>query len=176
MPNATKKAAPHQHERLAPRDRLKKKQPILKTVLFPATDEDQQRLDAAKEAVGTARLLERDVDKAEAELKAAEDHVRETGIEMVFQGIGRRRYEELQRKYPPTEAQKKEHGEDGLAWDPDKFLPALLEETVINMGLTAAEWIEEVLDSDNWGQGEIGVIIGTAQLVNRDTRVIQLGN
>lgn len=159
------------------RDRLKKKQPIQRTILIPATEEDAQRLEDARADVDRARLLEPEkLDEYKAALKAVEEQVREDGLELVFRGIGRRRYEELQREHPPTEAQAAENEGVTLSWNPDTFLPALLEATVANSDLTAQEWNDDVIDSDDWGQAEIGLILETALAVNRESRVASLGN
>lgn len=158
------------------RDRMKKKQPIQRTILIPASEEDNQRLEDARNALDRARLLEPDsVDELKAALQAVEAEVREEGLEFIFRGVGRRKFEELQRAHPPTDEQQAENG-GNLAWNPDTFLPALLEATVVNSELTAKEWNDDVLDSDDWGQAEVGLLLQTALGVNRESRVASLGN
>jgi len=155
-------------------DRLSKKQPIQRSVLIPATEEDAELLKQAQYDLDRAQLLDVDLDKAKLALKDAQNKVREDGLEFIFRGMGRKRFEELQRIHPPTEAQGAEH--ENLSWNPDTFLPALLEVTVINSDLTAAQWDKDVLDSDDWGSAEVGLILQTALAVNRENRVASLGN
>lgn len=162
------------------KDHLKKKQPLTRTLLVPLTDEDTIALKEAREENGTAGLLgqpER-MEAAAKRLKETEDRVRREGLEFRFVGIGRRRYEELLRKHPPTAEQQAEAEKEGasMTFNPDTFIPALLAETVANSDLTADEWREDVLDSDDWGQGEIAELIGYAMSVNRESRVADLGN
>lgn len=156
-------------------DRLSKKKPLEQTILIPACDEDSTMLDKARAAFQRAELLETDIDKAKAAVQVAEDHVRATGLEFVFRGIGRKKFEKLQREHEPTKEQVAEHGES-LSWNPDTFLPALLKQTVVNSELTAAQWETDVMDSDDWGVSEIGLICQTAIAVNRGNRVASLGN
>lgn len=156
-------------------DRLSKKQPIQRSVLIPATDEDAELLTQAQRDLERAQLLDIDLDKAKLAMKEAQSKVREDGLEFIFRGLGRKRFEELQRQYPPTAEQVAEHGES-LSWDPDKFLPALLAATVTNSDLTAEQWDKDVLDSDDWGSSEVGLLLQTALAVNRENRVASLGN
>jgi hypothetical protein len=156
-------------------DRLKKKQPLQQTILIPACDEDSELLDKVKSDLQRAELLDEGLDKAKAAVQVAEDHIRATGLEFVFRGIGRKKFEKLQREHEPTPEQVKEHGES-LSWNPETFLPALLELTVVNSDLTAEQWNTDVMDSDDWGVSEIGLICQTAIAVNRGNRVASLGN
>lgn len=161
-------------------DHLKKKKPLERTLLIPASEEDAKQLADAREVLATANMVgdEKRMTSARAKLDEVEARVRADGIEFVFRGIGRRKYEELIREHPPTKEQVTEAEAEGsvMSFNPDTFIPVLLEATVVNTDLTAAQWESEVIDSDDWGQGEISTIIGYAMDVNRGTRVAELGN
>lgn len=186
---ATAAKQPEQHGGNGPRwpitmDRLKKKKPIEVTVFIPGSDADVEALTDARNERDLARLRADDdspedqlkLHAAEVKLKTIEDGIRDDGLEFVFRGIGRLKYENLIRACPPTDAQIAEHGVEGIAYDPEAFLPKLLAATVVNSDLTAEQWDKDVLDSDDWGQGECSILINNAMLVNRQTRVATLGN
>ncbi len=162
------------------RDHLKKKQPLEKQLLIPASEADAERLKRAKEDLATAQLVgdEDRMAAARKRLDEVEAQVREDGLHFVFRGIGRRRFEELQRRHPATDAQVLEAEQQGgvATFNGETLMPELLALTITNAELTPEEWREDVLDSDDWGQGEIGLLVGYALGVNRDSRVTQLGN
>lgn len=151
-----------------------RKKPITKTVLVPTDEALLEKLSDASGAVSRAELLGRDLEAAKAAFEAVQDEVRETGLEFELQGIGRKRYELLLREHAPTDEQKAK--EPNAAWNVDTFPPALLALTCTNVDMDEEGWRAEVFESDDWGTGELRMLLDAALEVNTKRRVVELGN
>lgn len=165
----------------ANRNNIKGKQPVVRTVLIPANDEDASRYDTARAAVTRAKVLGNTEDQARAESELAEvtAQVRESGLEFVFRGIGRKHYEEVLREHPPTDAQKAEAEERKAVapqWNVETFPAALCHASTVDGELSAEEWQADIFDSPDWGPGELNALFNAALEANSDRRVVQLGN
>lgn len=151
-----------------------KKKPITKTLLVPLDDDFEDKLRQASENLQRARLLQRDEETAQAALQALEDEVRASGLEFVFRGIGRPKYEALLREHPPTDAQKAK--DPKAQWNVDTFPAALCSMACANVEMDADEWRTEVFESDDWGPGELRTLLDFALEVCTARRVVELGN
>jgi hypothetical protein len=159
---------------------LRRKKPITIEHLIPADDDQNRRLKEAEQQLGIVMFTgdEDQVARARAALEEAKAEVRRDGITMVFQCVGRKRYQEILEEHPPTAAQlarADEEKRERPVMDPDTFWPVLLSETVVG-SLTPEQWQAEVLDSKDWGAGEVAQLRDLATAVNTSTRVGELGN
>ena len=89
------------------------------------------------------------------QIEALRDEAEESTFTFIFQDIGRKRFEEMQDEYPPTDEQK----EEGYIYDPAGFAPQLIHETNVQPGLTLEE-AREIWDT--WGSGEVNALFGAA--------------
>lgn len=164
-------------------------------VLIPANAEQQRRFDAAKKeletrqqaiefaqlssdeaAEGRARLR---ADEARIALEAMKDEIRKTGTAITLRGVGRLRFDEIQREHPATDEMRTEDKdkpeEEQRTWDPATFWPALLAETA-ESDLKPEDWRVLVFESKEWSQAEIDVLKFRASAVNQTSRIVELGN
>jgi hypothetical protein len=122
----------------------------------------------ARAALRTAQMLDRDVEQAEAALKAAETRLQDETVRLHLQALPRSKYEALLAEHPPTGEQKAQHE----TYNVDTFLPALLAATIVDPDSGAA-----VFDVDQvatviaeWNQAEVAALWNTA--VQVCTRVL----
>ena len=112
---------------------------------------DARRLDARENRNPQAPGIEK-------QLETLQEEALEYTAEFVFQDIGRKRFEDLIKAYPPSEEEK----EAGNQWDPEAFAPALVAATAFQPEMT----IEEASDLLNeWGHGEAEALFTAALLV-----------
>lgn len=156
------------------RDHLKAKQAIQRTVIIPADEVDATLVTQAEENYQRDLLLDRDPADSKAKLDAVKEDISERGSVFVFRGVGRRRFEEIVRLCPPTDAQKKEDGD--AQWNQDVFWALLCSESCVNSDLTADEWTALIFDSDQWGPGEVKTLRNECIQINTASRVVELGN
>lgn len=147
---------------------------------------DMEVLSVAKPA--DTDLTQRLVAKR-AELDQLRDRLRPTIITFKFQAIGRKSYDRLIEKYPPTEVQiekyeaEKQKARDkgdevpdaDLEWDMDLFPPAIVAASSYDPQITLEEALEMFDDDPQWNGTELASIYGEALRVNQVRYVIDLG-
>ena len=101
------------------------------------------------------------------QLEALEAEALESTVRFVFQDLGRKRFEDLYKSFPPTDEQK----EEGMAWNPDEFGPALMAASAIEPKMSLDE-ANEIYD--NWASAEVGVLVTTALNANMGVNSIPL--
>ena len=77
-------------------------------------------------------------------------------FEWKFRAISGGRLDALQMKYPPTKEQRSR----GMAFNPDKFGPALVAACSVEPELTEEEALE-IWSSDEWTTGELNELFNT---------------
>lgn len=114
-------------------------------------------------------------DDLAAKLREAKDRLAEVTVEMVFQSIGRKRYEDLVKAHPATPeqlAEAKEEGADAPPYNVDTFPIALIAESCVQPEMSYDE-VEALVDE--WNQSEVMAMFSCAISVNTMRRVVQLG-
>lgn len=171
-------------------DHLKKKQKRTKKVPIHLDDEvaaevEQLRTEREQWKITLARSGgDRDTPfPRQDELDAALERLRASTVEMTFQSLGRRAYDELVEAHPPTDAQKEEAREQAKrdGQDPDTvYLPYDVEEFPIQ--LIAASCIEPQMTVpqvrelwDEWSTTDLTTLFMAALEVNTQRRVVDLG-
>lgn len=98
-----------------------------------------------------------------------EEQAEDVTVEFRFQDIGRRRYDELVHKHPPTDEEKKEYkdagGEGVLPYSFNTFPPALVAATSLEPKITEVEATEMF---STWSEGDLEHIFNTALLVCKE--------
>ena len=160
---------------------IKTKKAVTRTVLVPADEADVTKLDEARAAAARARLLgdTAGAAKADEELARVTAEVRESGLEFVFRGIGRKPYEALLREHLPTDEQRADHEARKLQppqWDVNTFPAALCHASAVDSELSAEDWVTDIFESEDWGPGELAALFNAALEANSDRRVVDLGN
>ncbi len=79
-------------------------------------------------------------------------------MELVFTALSSHELDELQAKYPPTSDQRVK----GMAFDPEKFNPALVAACLSEPKMTVEE-VQEMWMSPDWSLGELQFLYTTAQ-------------
>ncbi len=104
----------------------------------------------------------------EADFDEVQDRVKDNSLKFTFKALNRRRLEELMEELPPTAKQKKQAKEldQDIAFDTDKFPPALLSASLIEPKLSVEE-ATELWNSDDWTQGELLMLFNTSMEVNQ---------
>ena len=103
--------------------------------------------------------------------------VAEATVEVTFRSIGRRRYDELQKAYPPTPGQIADFKRKGLpepVTDPEKFTAALIAASSVSPKLSYEE-VRELVDSEAWNDAELNELFMAALNVNQSSRTAALG-
>ncbi len=89
-------------------------------------------------------VAQEEVDAAEAAVQAALDEIMENhAVSFTLRSKGRKVYDRLILEHPPTEAQIKDHADEGLGecpYNADTFPPALLQAVCIEPVLELWEW------------------------------------
>lgn len=155
---------------------LKRKKPISDDYFVPADDAQAAELKAAESRVSITSFMgsKEDRETAAAELKEVQDRVRKDGLVFHIVSIGRVAFEELVREHPPTDEQA--GSSEQHTFNPVTFWPALFEASIESNGLTADDWRTQVLESADWGSGELYELRKKVEEVNTGTRVANLGN
>lgn len=156
-------------------DHLRKKAPVRKTLWIPIDSEAVEALNEAIEAREVAEGAGEPLEAFQTAEEAAREAVAASSVRMVFQSIGRKRYDALLHEYPPTDKQNEEHlAQHGVKapYDIDKFAPALIAASCIEPEMTP-EQVEELFDE--WNQAEIFDLYTAALEVNTTRRVVDLG-
>lgn len=153
----------------------RRKKALREAVLFPA-EQFVAELEAAEDALQTARLVGSGADEAKAKLDEvvarASEH--EDSLVFEFRGIGREAYAALLADCPPTDKQKEK--DPSAQWNPDVFAPALCAASCENTDMDADEFRKEIFQSDEFGPGELNRLFGAALRVNTSSKVVELGN
>ena len=89
------------------------------------------------------------------EIESLRDEIEDDKATFMFRDPGRREFETLLEKHPPDAEEKK----DGMSWNADGFIPALLGLTAIDPKLTAIEASEIY---DEWGRGDVEALFNAA--------------
>lgn len=79
-------------------------------------------------------------------------------MELTFSALSAHELDTLQAKYPPTPDQRAK----GMAFDPDKFNPALVAACLADPAMTLEE-VKDMWDSPDWSLGELQFLLNTAQ-------------
>jgi len=173
----------------APQDfKRGKKKPVQKTVwicMDPEIADEYAQVNEAYEFMKRRLSVGANDDKFMAEYDEAKrkeqemrEVLRDNSTKFVFRGIGMRRFDKLVDKYPPTdharEQIKKQGGNpDNLRWDPDTFGQALCEASCIE---PEGCDFDEIFESDDWNDIEIGALIQAAIEANGSRQVVPAGN
>lgn len=159
-------------------DLLAAKKPQRRTVPVSLDPDMTERLDAARRAVRVAEIAldtaaedRRDVaqdnlDAARVDLDQLEAEVKAQTVLFVFEGLGRKGYEELMANHPPTREQRdrlKATG-DFAPWNVDEFPPILISACLVEPRLSVDE-VRQIWDSPRWNQSECVDLFNTALLV-----------
>lgn len=158
-------------------DHLKKKSKPTKRLTVVLDDDLAQDAEAAARALSEtqyAKSTKAEIARLEGAVKTADAAVAEASVVLVFQSIGRRRYDELVDAHPPTEQQQEDaKAQGGVAgYNPTTFLPALISESLLDPALT----IEQVNELwDEWNNAEVLALINAAMEVNTTRRTADLG-
>lgn len=173
-----------------PQDHKKKKQPMMATAYVPndpELGEEYGRLQQELDLLRLRMLDTTDVDKdirdrfdiLQPAVQNMANEIRDGALVFKFRSIGRRAFENLIDAHAPTDKSKaglKKNGqpEDALRWDPDSFIPALVEASCF-------EWPEGIelkliWDSPDWNDSELGELGTKALIANQGMRVVPMGN
>jgi hypothetical protein len=165
-------------------DRLKKKAPLEQKVTVVVDAELFESYEQATSALERAKLLNEPTEELEAAATAAEEALRQDGVEtLVFRSIGRKAYDALVEEYPPTEEQITEYradnpqrdgspGKGKPAYNIETFAPALIAASCVEPEMTV-EQVTELFDG--WTSVEIQELWVAALAVNTQRRVVKLG-
>lgn len=163
------------------KDAIRRKRAITQDLYLPADEDQAARFEGAKQRARLAAFTgdEEQVAKAKADLEAVKEEISETGLVLTFKAVGRVRFDALILEHPVDEelAEKEKDlpAQERSVFEPSTFWPALLSETVLS-DMTADEWREEVFEGTEWNAAELKLLRDTAQAVNTQTRVAELGN
>lgn len=145
------------------------KKPRRKTITLYASDEALELVERRQNELKEVTSPE-DRAKAQKNLETAERALKDSEITLVFQSIGRKRYEDLITEHPPTDKQneesKAETGSDA-PYNVDTFPAALISASAVEPELTL-EQAQELWDT--WNQGEVLEIFYAALEVNTARR------
>lgn len=84
------------------------------------------------------------------------EELSETAVEFVFQDLGRKKFEDLWKQFPPSD----ELRELGYQWDPDSFGPPLLAASCIKAGGSDGLTLEQAQTIyDDWSTGEAEALV-----------------
>lgn len=151
---------------------LKKPQTKIVTILL-----DSDVLDAYEKA--QAHLSEATAETRaglEAELAEAKTALAESTVQLKFQSIGRKRYEDLVADHPATKEQNEQalkETQQEAPYNLDTFPPALIRASILEPELTE----EDIADIyDNWNNAELMELFLAALEVNTQRRTVDLGN
>lgn len=78
-------------------------------------------------------------------------------VVLKFQAISAKELDALRSRHKPTMDQKME----GMQFNPETFPPALISACLVQPVMTYEE-AKEIWDSDDWSQGELATLFGTA--------------
>lgn len=189
----TETELPTTANRRTPMDHLRsKKKPRLAKVRIPTDSEIGDAYEEAKSSRDLARFvleaaseeqrvkLRGDLDQAEALYQEAKAAVVEASTEFIFRAVGRVKYDKLLRENQKTTKQTEEDdknevpAEERVTWDPDRFPPALVAESIVEPKLTHAD-IEEMWSSEDWSTAELATLFGSAMQANNERHIITLG-
>lgn len=118
-----------------------------------------------------------ELDQAEETFNQAKTSALETSAEFVMRAVGRKRFDDLMAKHPPTSDQRKKAREDGageISWNPDTFPPALIHLSIVTPKMTPEE-VSELWASEDWSGAETIALFMGAMEVNSNRRDINLG-
>jgi hypothetical protein len=160
---------------------------------------DSEFLDAIEEAEENFGLAERKVlsrkeassednknlEDARKALEEAKAVAKANSVKFVFKSLGRKKYEALVEEFPNPEKQDQDEvatemvktgqlQQGFIAWDPDKFPPALIADCSVEPKLTRKE-VQELWDDEDWSPSDLAVLFGTALHANSASSQIDLG-
>lgn len=176
-------------------DHLKKKQPVTRRVAVYLSDDAVTAHASAQSEYERARLLAQGLsssmgedaakdltsfvdDAVRPEREAYEKAVAALEAETVwltFKALGTKRYDEIVRACPATDAQNKEHREltgADAPYDIDAFAPALLSASCVEPSMSVEQWRELL---DEWNTAEVVAVFSAAIEVNTQPRDPHLG-
>lgn len=163
------------------KEAIRRKRAITQDLYLPADEDQAAAFEGAKQRVQLANFTgdQEQLEKAKADLEAVKAAIEEEGLVLTFKAVGRKRFDELILEHPVGEETREEQKDlpeaERAIFDPATFWPALLAETVLS-DMTAEEWREEVFEGSEWNGAELKLLRDTAQAVNTQTRVAELGN
>lgn len=96
-------------------------------------------------------LLKKKPRRTTVTIPSVDDDGKTIELQLLFQAISSRDYDDLISKHRPTSEQKKE----GAAYNVDTFAPALISAVAIEPAISLDE-AKAIYDSDEWSGGEIG--------------------
>lgn len=168
-------------DRKQPKDRqLSKKKPRTKTMWFVTDFDMQEELEQLKSQDGLANLLGKSDEAPEQERLAKvadlEAKLRQSSVKIVIQSMGRRAYDELAQKHPPTEAQIEQFKDQRTKpqFNIDTYPTALVVASVIEP-VMADEELANWLDGEDWTGGEFTELFSQCIAINSQGNILNLG-
>lgn len=162
-------------------DRLAKKKPMEHVEWIPLDEDTLEAYEEAKNELGRAKLLDEPdhIAKAEKDLKKAREQLESTSVRMVFRSMGRARYDDLIRQFPPTPEQVEEHkskygAQSVPEYDAEALAPHLIAEACVEPKMTPDQ-VRSLVDEFGWNGGEYAALFNIALKVNTTRRVADLG-
>lgn len=169
---------------------MSSKKPNTRKLFLPLDSEIAERYDEVKNRRDVAKIryeARKDPQTAEefAQAQAAFDQVeadlRENSVLFTFKAIGRKNYEKLVSKHPPTNKQKEEVEDAGgdpklVFWNTDTFPPALIAASCVSPEMTPEQAKVLWEDDENWNSAELSEIFNAALMANTTRKVTDLGN
>lgn len=149
----------------AHRNTVKSTQVTLRGDLLDAVELLEEKLEQVRaDEAGSNRTPKESLRIAE-EIQKLEAQARESEVVFSFEALGRGAMARLQAQHPPTDAQRKEFGEE-LDHNPETFPPALMSATCVvpaELHGDLAEWTDI---HENWSNGQVTRLWRTCMLAN----------
>lgn len=170
-----------------------KKRPV-RTVTIPLDDElaaawqdatgrydlAKMRLEMGIEDDGIKKQVVEELAAAQARKDEIAEELEDNVAIFKVQGMGRRKYEELQNdmRFAPTQEQvdynKKRNPGTTLPWNADTYPPYLIQRCLLEPQMTIAE-TKELWESDNWTAAELLTLLHACMEVNEQVRTVDWG-
>lgn len=136
--------------------------------------------EARFKAKPTDKAITEEFEAAQAAYDEARDAAVDVVFEVVFEGMGRHRFDLLKRKHPPTDEDKKMAARVGvdekqLEFSPTTFPPAVIAASMIAPEMTEDEVRAEIWDSDAWNEAETQGLYLAAMKANQARSSVDLG-
>ncbi len=155
-------------------DHLLKKQPVTRRLTIVLDDDAAVALVEAQNEFDRATVRGVGAADAKAALEKCRAEARDATTTLVFQSIGRKRYDELIDEHPASAQQQADaDADDAVArYNPETFLPSLIAESMSEPKLSFEE-VQALFDE--WNNAEVMQLVQTALEVNTVRRTVDMG-